>query len=120
MKQLAVIVVVLICGACTTLEPAQLSSEQLHERMSAGEVVHVGDRVKIATADGKRHEFRVTAVTADTVSGEQIDIPIADVVAVETRKFSGGKTAALAGGSVAFIWLAIAVAGVLAFSAAAG
>jgi hypothetical protein len=115
-KLLSTIVAILVCSGCTTLEPVQVPSEQLHERMSSGEIVHVGDDVKIATADGKRHQFRVTAVTADTISGEKIDIRIVDVVAVETRKFSGGKTAALAGGGILF-YLMIVAAGAAALAA---
>ena len=116
MKQLSSIVVILICCGCTSLRPVQVPADQIHERIAAGEIVHVGDRVRIATADGKRHEFRVTAVTADTISGKKIDIPITDVVAVETRKFSGGKTAALGGGTyLLYVLLALgAAAGALA------
>lgn len=38
-------------------------------------------------------------VTAQSVSGENVDIQIADVVAVEKRVFSGKKTALLGGGT---------------------
>jgi hypothetical protein len=48
--------------------------------------------------------------------GDDIEIPIEEVVAIETKEFSAGKTAALAGGTV-LLWaiiVAIALGGTLA------
>jgi hypothetical protein len=48
--------------------------------------------------------------------GDDIEIPIEEVVAIETKEFSAGKTAALAGGTV-LLWaiiVAVALGGTLA------
>jgi hypothetical protein len=61
-----------------------------------------GDRVKLVTADGSVHAFRVTQIDVDDglVIGKEESVPIADIIAVETREVSVGKTAALSGGLV--------------------
>ena len=110
MKLISMFVVILLFSGCTTLRPVELSPEQLHERISIGEVIQAGDDVKLFTADGKHHEFQVTAVTDDRIMGKDIEIPIADIIAVETREFSGGKTAVLAGSAyLLYVLLAVIV-----------
>ena len=99
MKLILTLTAIIVVTGCTTLKPVELSPEQLHDRIYAGEVIHEGDSVKIITSDGKHHRFKVTAITDQSVVGKEIQLPIVDIVAVETKEFSGGKTAALAGGS---------------------
>ena len=113
MRRISGMIVLLICFGCSSLKPVKAPPEQLHERISAGEIVRPGDDVRIITTDGKYHEFHVTAVTADTISGKKTwgkktAVQIADVVTVEVRGFSGGKTTLLAGGTVLFVMLIIA------------
>ncbi len=118
MKPLLLLIVFLGATGCTTLKPVQMSPEQLQDRISAGDVLEVGDSVKIVTTDGSVHKFRVTAVTADQIAGQGIEIPVDEIIAVETREFSGGKTTALAAGSVAIAYVvaaAVATATLLAF-----
>jgi len=111
MKLISMIIIILVASGCTTLKPVEMSPEQLHDRISAGEVIEVGDSVKIVTTDGETHKFKVSAITADGIAGKGIEIPIADIVAVETREFSGGKTTALAVGSGVLLYvIAAAVA----------
>ncbi len=116
MKLISMFVIVLIFSGCTTLKPVELSPEQLHERISTGEVIQAGDDVKLITADGEQHEFKVIAVTNDRIMGEDIEIPIVDIIAVETREFSGGKTAVLAGSA----YLLYALLAIVALAATAG
>jgi len=99
MKLIPVLIAILVASGCSTLKPIEMSPERLHERISTGEIIQVGDTVRIATADGENHKFEVTSITADHITGDGIEIPIADILAVQTREFSGGKTAALAGGA---------------------
>jgi hypothetical protein len=56
-----------------------------------------GDRVRLVTADGSVHKFRVTQidVVGGLVIGKEESVPIADILAVETREVSWAKTAAL-------------------------
>lgn len=111
MKLISAIIVILLASGCSTLTPVEMSPEQLHERISLGEIIQVGDSVRIVTTDGENHKFKVSAVTAEHIAGKDIEISIADILAVETREFSGGKTAALAVGSAALLYaIAAAVA----------
>lgn len=111
MKSLLVIILALVGSGCTTLKPVEMSPEELQQKVAAGEIIEVGDRVKVVTSDGVVHKFVVTEVAADRVSGKDIDLPIADIIAVETREFSGGKTTALvAGGTLIYVLLAAVAA----------
>ena len=109
MRLTLITITLLMVSGCTTLKPVEMPPEQLHGRISAGEIIEVGDSVKIVTTDGTVHKFKVSGITADRITGKNIELPIADIVAVETREFSGGKTTALAGGS-AFLLYTIAAA----------
>ena len=115
-KLVSVFLLILLATGCSTLKPVEMTPQQLQQRISAGELISVGDTVKIATSKGEVHNFEVTDITDEQIRGDDIDIPIDEVVAVETREFSAGKTAALAGGTVAgwAILVAIALGGTLA------
>ena len=97
--------VLLVASACTSMKAVEMSPEQLQQKVSAGEIISVGDSVQIATSDGQTHKFRVTAITADLVSGKDIEIPVTDILAVQTREFSGGKTTALAAGGIGLLYV---------------
>lgn len=56
-------------------------------------------KVKIVMTDGKVHQFRVTDVNDTSIVGDDVHNRHFHIVALETREFSGGKTAALVGGS---------------------
>jgi hypothetical protein len=105
MKLIATITAILFVGGCTTLKPVEMSPELLQQHISEGEVFEVGDYAKIVTTDGVIHKFKVTGVSADEILGKGVEVPISDIVAVETREFSGGKTTALAVGSAAILYI---------------
>ncbi len=110
--------VIPVASGCTTLQPVEKSPEQLHERIFADNIIDVGDSVKIVTSDGANYKFKVAAVTADHIAGKDIEVPIEDIIAVETREFSGGKTTALAAGGLALVYViagAVAAASLLAY-----
>ena len=109
MKKLLIIVVAASTFGCSTLSHVEMTPEQVQEKISEGEVIRVGDTVRITTTDGEILKFKVTAVTAQQIVGDDINIAIDDIVTVETREFSVGKTAALAGGTV-LIWAVIMAA----------
>ncbi|MCK5326664.1 MAG: hypothetical protein KAJ57_11670 [Woeseiaceae bacterium] len=115
-KFAALFFAILLSSGCSSLSPVEMAPEQVQERISEGDIIRVGDTVRLATRDGEIHEFEVTAVTPEQIVGENIDIAIDDIVAVETREFSAGKTTALAGGAV-LMWaiiVAVALGGTLA------
>ena len=103
---ISVFLFILLASGCSTTKPVEMTPQEVQQKISAGELIAVGDKVKIATADGEVHEFEVTAVTSEQIQGDDIAIPIDDVVAIETKEFSAGKTAALAGGTVV-VWAII-------------
>jgi hypothetical protein len=109
MKPLSILIVILAVAGCTSMKPVAMPPDQLHEGISAGEIINEGDKVKIVTTDGQTHQFRVTAVDDESVVGNSIEVPITDIVTLKTKEYSGDKTAVLVGGSsVIFVILGIA------------
>lgn len=88
----------LLLAGCTSLKPMEMTPQELHAEIKQSQVVQVGDKIKLVTADGKPHEFKVGKITATHIFGNNEQIEIEQIVALETRQFSGGKTALLAGG----------------------
>jgi hypothetical protein len=99
MGKLFLLVLVFMCQACMTLTPIELSPDTLHQRLAAGELIKPGDDVKIVTLDGRHHEFTVTEINQMQIRGKEMALNIEDIIAVENKEFSWGKTAALVGGT---------------------
>jgi hypothetical protein len=105
--------------ACTTLEPVNMSAAELQEQLRTGALVTAGDRVRLVTADEAVHKFRVKKISVeqDMVLGKNAEVPIDQIVAVETSEVSVGRTAVLTGGVgigvAALIAIAIAPAIIL-------
>lgn len=98
--------------ACTTLEPVNVPADDLQQQIRAGTLVSAGDRVRLVTADETVHKFRVTEVNLgqDMVMGRKAGVPIGDIVALETREVSVGRTALLTGGVGIGLAMLIAIA----------
>jgi len=105
MRLISILLVLLVASACTSMKAVEMSPEQLQQKVSAGEIIKVGDSVQITTSDGRTDKFKVTAITADLVSGKNIQIPVTDILAVQTREFSGGKTTALTAGGLGLLYI---------------
>jgi hypothetical protein len=110
MKPLSILILILAIAGCTSMKPVAMPPDQLHERISAGDIINEGDKVKIVTTDGKTHQFTVTAVNDESIVGDAIDIPITDIVTLKTKEYSGDNTAALVGGSSVILVLISAAA----------
>jgi hypothetical protein len=112
--------VVLVC-ACTTMRPIEAPPAEVQRIIIEENVLKVGERVKLVTEDGTVHQFKIVAVDLDArlVHGKNVSVPIDEVVAVETREVSVGKTAALAGG-VAAVWIITLILAAPGFILAAG
>ncbi len=95
-----VIVCFSLSSACTTLQPVEASPEEVQRLITDEQILEPGMRVRLVTIDETVHEFRVSEVDVEQglVIGEQAQVPIADVVAVDTREVSVGRTALLVGG----------------------
>jgi len=94
------LVLVLLISGCTTFRPVVGTQEEVQRRILEGEALAAGDRVRLTTADGQVHEFRVESVTPDSgmVFGERGSVPIRDVVTLEQRVRAPAKTWGLVGG----------------------
>ena len=101
-----------IVGAgCTSMKPVEMPPAELHEKILSENILHAGESVRVVTADGQIRKLLVIEVDTDerVIHGKDVSIDVDQVVAVETREFSLGKTAALAGGSyLLFLMIAIA------------
>ena len=98
----------LLSTSCTALKTTEAPPEEAHRLIMTEDILKPGDEVKIVTTDGVVHEFRVTRIDRERglVVGDGGEIPIVDIVALETREISVGGTALLAGG-VAYVVLAL-------------
>ena len=130
------IATILITSGCTTVRPTDLPRERLQEKIISGEIIKPGDYATIITADGKRHSLKVLTITEQSVTGEHhiaveggprdentfedtegvvaetIDIPITDIVGVETKEATiFGYTGAVTGGfAIGYLFMAFLVA----------
>jgi hypothetical protein len=109
--RLAALLAASAIAACSTVKPVEAPPEELRRLITSENLLAPGDRVQLVTTDGSRHEFRVTSVNIDEglIRGEQEAVPIADVIALQTRKIAIGKTAALAAGLYVGVGVIIAI-----------
>ena len=103
---ICVIMGILIAG-CTTLQPIADNAVSLHTDLRSGEAVKPGDKVRVVTRDGLSRLLIVTALDKNTLKGNPegvetpgavITLPIDEIVFMEGRKVSVGKTAAYTSG----------------------
>ena len=93
---------------CTSLRTLDMAVEDVHASLRNGDINLVGERVRIVTADGTEHKFRVTAADDIAIHDSKESVNIDDVVAIQTSKVSAGKTTLLAGGLIG-AWVLVAV-----------
>jgi hypothetical protein len=117
-KITSILVIINLIG-CTSLQTIEAPPDKLHEQIRYQDIVKVGDKVRIITEDQKEHQFIVTAINEDDISGEEVTIPIDSIVTLETREFSTGKTVLL-GAGITGTALLIAAALLLAAAAPMG
>lgn len=103
-------------AACTTMQPVELPASELQDMILSGDLTLAGQSARVVTADGQSRRFRITEIDVEKklLRSDRTDVPIGDIVAIETAEFSLGKTALLAGGSYAVLAL-IAIAAAPAF-----
>ena len=102
----------LVSSACTTLQPTEASPEELQRLILSEGLLEPGQRVRLVTADETVHQFRIDEISCErgVVIGNDETVPIAEIVAVDTREASVGRTALLAGGLAYGTLFVIAVA----------
>ncbi|KUJ83587.1 hypothetical protein AWR36_006950 [Microbulbifer flavimaris] len=89
--------VLFFLSGCTSLQPVELGSIELQEKIVKEDLVAVGDRIKVVLDSGERKSFKVAEVTPTHIYGADDSVSIDSIAALESREFSGGKTALLVG-----------------------
>jgi hypothetical protein len=113
-------------AGCTTLQPMADNAETLRNELRSGEAVQPGDKVRIVSRDGLSRLLIVTALDQNTLKGHPegvgtedavVTIPIDDIVFMEGKKVSVGKTAAYTGGISVGAAIGLVIALIIALSA---
>jgi hypothetical protein len=112
-----------LLAGCTTLKPMAENAEILRNELRGGEVVELGDKVCVVTRDGLSRLLIVTELNHNTMKGHPegveteslvVTIPFDDIVYMEGKQISVGKTAAYSGGigvgAVAALFIAVMIA----------
>jgi hypothetical protein len=86
------VLIAITLGGCTSPQAMQGTPAELQQGIARGGALHVSDRVRITTADGRMHELTVSAVGNDSVAGGGEVLPLTTIVAVEKRIVNRGKT----------------------------
>lgn len=111
-----VLLVLLFCSvfnsACTTLQRTEATPQEVQRLILNENLLKPGDRVKIVTADQSIYEFRIEQVDLEQelIIGADKQVRVEDIVALETRQVSVGKTALLAGGVAYSVWILLLIA----------
>ena len=114
-----------LTAGCTAMQPLADDARTLRTELRDGETVRPGDSVRVVTRDGLSRYLVVTALDQNTLKGRPegvktttavVSIPIDDIVFMEGKKVSVGKTAAYASGLTVGTVLALGVTLVVAFA----
>lgn len=84
---LVVFVVVALSGCAYTMEPVG-DDQEIRVQLT------VGDTVRVLTKDSQRRVFKIVSLESDAMIGDEVRIPYADIVFLERRRSSPGRTAA--------------------------
>jgi hypothetical protein len=91
-------VLIAFTSGCTTMRPAPATDAQ-----SLANQIEVGDKIKITRRDNSDVAFKVSAVSAEGISGDGVLVAYSDIQQVQVREFSTGKTVGLVAGVVGIL-----------------
>jgi hypothetical protein len=83
MKWLATWAFIIYVTGCTTMRPIDGSPRELQQFINSGELLKVGDRVRIVTADEEAHRFAITKMEAGPIVGRNESVPVDQVMSLE-------------------------------------
>ena len=100
-------VLLFAASACTTLQPIEMAPDELQQKIATDNILPPGKQAKLVTNDGKTRKVTIRHVDTDSgvIATDGEPVLIADVIAVETKDFSIGKTALLAAGTYSVLAL---------------
>lgn len=93
-----VVVALLPLTGCISVQKFDQPPTVLREAIRNGEIVEPGERVSVVTATQGELVFRVTELDGDAIHGVGVEVPIDDVVALQTQRVDVLRTAAVAVG----------------------
>lgn len=111
-------------SGCVSLQAPDLTPEELRSAIRAGELIQPGDKVNLVTSESGERELVVAEVDVDAIrgtragepgasaDGDQIVVPIDEVIGVRKRKLHVGRSIAGAGAW----WLSAGIVTALVFS----
>jgi len=119
MKVLQVFLLLAISG-CATLRNVDTGNES-----SIRTALQEGDRISVTTRDDQQYQLTVAVLSADAISGRDRDgqlivIAYEEVIQLQVREPSPGRTAALVGGTLGGIAVVYALATAAAAAAIVG
>lgn len=99
MRLVALTALALLVSGCMSMRPVEQPAGAIQLEIRSEALLAAGDKVRIVTADGAVHEFRVDTVDleAGRITGDDTDIEIASIATLEKKTFSSWKTGLLAG-----------------------
>jgi hypothetical protein len=112
-------------AGCTAMLPMADNAESLRTELRSGDAVKPGDKVRVVTRDGLSRLLIVTALDQNTLKGHPegverkgtvVTLPINDIVFMEGKKISVGKTAAYTSGVTVGTVLTLGIAIIIAFA----
>ena len=97
-KLIVYLILISFTVGCTTMQPVPATGTQ-----SLANQLEVGDKIKITLLDNSDVAFKVSAVSAEGISGDGVLVAYSDIQHVQVREFSTGKTVSLVAGIVGFL-----------------
>ena len=101
MKILLTTLLVLLLAGCTSMRTLDVANVNTHEQLI--KQIDVGDVVSVITKDGTTHEFAITLIDSEVISGNEIKISISEIKEIRKEEFSILKT----GGLIPITWVGL-------------
>ena len=100
-------------AGCVSIQKFEQPPPLLRDALRNGELVTPGQHVSVVTTSRGELEFRVTEVDRNVMRGREVEVPIDDIVALQTRRIDFLASASVAAGwyvlMVATAYLALAL-----------
>ena len=95
-SRLAIKKIIVYLGLITfTVGCTSMRSLPVSDARSFASQIEVGDKIKITLRDNSDVAFKVSAVSAEGISGDGVLVAYPDIQQVQVREFSAGKTTGL-------------------------
>ena len=111
-RSMSLVALLAVTGGCTAVKRVDMDPTTLRGELRAGGVVQTGDKVTVISEAQGDLKFVVTDVDGEVIRGESelgepIEVPINEIVALETRKFAPVRTGAAIWGGTFLVGMAV-------------